>query len=629
MPQAANAAIAGLLVLALGGAALIPAGTWLGGWLAPVAALIGAAAALLLRRVPIGTIGQRDVTGPVLLGMAAAAILTWVLSFSSTQPSDFGVYWRCGDAARLPVLDWIEVDCQSSFLPPSTVFWRRSLFYTAPLFAPWGAGDFLLKLGNAALMLVGLFALWAGARAAAGPRFAAVALAAALSGPEAWFSLTLATPDHVAVPAVVLTLLALARILEGAERDIDWKAAVGLGIVVFVAAQARSIGPILLLAIGLAILAGKGPTWRRLATAAIALGLYLMLTAGLSWLTAGAPAFPATVLQLLAVLDLGAAANWASAYSFIQFVLPIVPEEARQGFTLSHILAEATGGAAQLPYWLLSRLRLLFDGGGYLFFATHALAENPDTVVSAAVSAPSAPGLGGLLALLPRPAVGAALIGLFLPAQTPLTLAARCWLVAFLLLVVGLGEVQQRYVTLVWPAVAILAASAVLPAQRAVPPLRGATPALAGALGFLLLLLLFAAVAPRFRPLVAFPMQGGVTPVAAEDCPPAFATIHNRSVTIRPPPEASCGALRLTLPETWREAGIAVSRTDMVFRFQQPPPFTLTYAFGEGPEETLGERMAAWHRVAPPPGRHELLLRVTRRNGHEGDLLLLLPIRLR
>jgi hypothetical protein len=627
-----EAAVAGLLLLALLGAGLSLADLRLGNWTAPLAALLGTVGALMLRQLPSGRTMRWDWTGPLLLTAALVAALYWVLSFSSAQPSDFGVYWRCGAQARLPLTAWIEAHCQSEYLAPSAVYWRRSLFYTVPLLAPAGPNYLLLKLGNAVLLLAGFAALWAGVRAFGGARFALLALLGALLGPEAWFALTLATPDHVAVPAVVIALLALARLVRGTVGRPPWGAAFVLGLAVTVADQARSIGPILLLATGLAIVLGYGALRARLEAGAAAVGLYLALSAGLGLLSAGVPSYPATLAQMLATLDLSAPTDWLGTYRFVQYAWPVVPEELRDEVALSHILAEATGGARQLLPWLWARLQILFSGAGYPVFAALALPENPDTADIAAVSVPAAPWLAGMLALLPRPVIGAALAGMLLPAPNPLAVAARCWLAAFLLLVVGLGEVQPRYVVLAWPAVAILAASAMMRQPAAAGTLRhGAAAPLAGAAAILALLLLVTAGAPLLRPHLAFPLPAGAVLASARpDCPGSpVLLLRNRSITIRLPEGTDCALLRLTLPPGWQEIGTVVTRAEPVFRFQRPPAFPLDYAFGGEASATLGERMAAWHQAAPPPGEQEILLRVTRRAPGEATLVLLLPVRLR
>jgi hypothetical protein len=630
-PRLAETAVAGLLLLALLGAGLSPADSALGSWAAPLAALLGAIGALMLRRLPPGRTERPDRTGPLLLAIALVAALYWVLSFSSAQPSDFGIYWRCGAEAKLPLTAWIEAHCQSHYLAPSTVYWRRSLFYTALLLAPAGPNYLLLKLGNAVLLLTGFAALWAGARAF-GARFAVLTLLGALLGPEAWFALTLATPDHIAVPAVVFALLALARLIGGTMGGPPWGAALVLGLAVFVADQARSIGPILLVATGLVVALGSGALWARLATAAAAVGLYLALSAGLGVLSAGAPSYPATLAQMLATLDLGAPTDWLGTYRFVQYAWPVVPEKLRDGFALSHILAAATGGAGQLLPWLWARLQILFSGEGYPTFAALALPENPDTAEIAAVSVPSAPWLPGVLALLHRPVIGAAAVGLLLPAPNPLAVAARCWLVAFLLLVVGLGEVQPRYLVLAWPAVAILAASAVMRQPAEAGALwRGAAAPLTWAAAILALLLLATGGAPLLRPHLAFPLpKGAVLAEAGPDCPGSpVLLLRNRSITLRLPEGTDCALLHLTVPSGWQKMGMVVTRAETVFRFQRPPASPLEYAFGGEAPATLGERMATWHEAAPAPGEREILLRVTRRAPGEATLVLLLPLRLR
>ena len=114
--------------------------------------------------------------GLVLLAVIAAASFGWAAAFSSVQASDFGVYWRCGvdDAASLANL--MEA-CRSKYISMERLYGERTLLYTMPFGALFGANYPLFKLYNAALHVLTAAVVWAGCRRLAGPRAAFIAIA--------------------------------------------------------------------------------------------------------------------------------------------------------------------------------------------------------------------------------------------------------------------------------------------------------------------------------------------------------------------------------------------------------------------------------------------------------------------
>lgn len=614
--------LTGLVALALA------VGVWMSSGLGSFAIALAAMGMLAALVAPRWLIRDRPDFGGVarlsliVLAVAALAVALWV---PASQPSDFGVYWRCGAAAGLPFADWIQA-CQSAYLPASSVFWRRSLFYTS-LIQGLGGDYAALRVVNAALFASTLYLLHRGARAEGGHRFAFVALLAAALFPEFWFALPLATSDHIALPCVVLALLAMARMQRAAP---PWWLGLALGVIIFVSDQGRSVGLLMILTLLLLLIVGQGRLGVRVAVVAPAVGSHLLLSAGLESLLADLPTNPGSLLQFLASRDLSRPNDFASLYRLVVHVWPIVPAEEATRLALWRILAEFLGGAGHVFGYLAERLQVSFAGSGYYFFAANALPGNPDSAATAEPALSWSPWVEAHLGLVMRPAMGAALIGVLLAADRPLTRAALAWIGVFFLVVVGLSEVQARYVALIWPAVAILAAAPFLARPTGVAALhKAAGPGLAAA-ALLALLGLYAALAPLARPGIAWSFAGATAPATAECPAPSRLDPENRSVTIRLADDAPCAILRLPVPAGWQEAGFAVSRGELVWLFQQPGVFPLRHRFNaEGPEGALGAAMASWQRVPLQADGSDLLIRLDRIAPGAAEWIVFLPLKLR
>lgn len=597
MPMPGTAMLPSILLAALGGLAALSAPRWLGaaggGW---------------------------ALAGRALLALLVLASLSFALLLPANQPSDFGIYWRCGAAVGTPLREWLEL-CQSVYLRPSSVFWRRSLFYTAPILGL--GGDYaVLRAANALLLALTLWLLHRAARGEGGERFALIALLAAALFPEFWFALPLATSDHVALPCIVLALLAMARMQRAMP---PWWLGLALGALIFLADQARSIGPLLMLTLMLLLILGRGRFLARLPVVALALATQTLLGAGLQSLLAGLPVNPGSTLQFLAARDLARPNDFASIFQFITHVWPVTPPDLQQQLGITRILAEFLGSAGLVFGYLAERLAASFNGAGYYFFATNGLPANPDSAATAEPVLGWSPWMQSHLGVVMRPALGAAAIGALLATERPLLRAALAWVGVYVLVVIGLGEVQPRYITLIWPAVAMLAAAPFLPRPAG---LRQAVPALGGAVAVLATLGLYAALAPLARPSMGWSFTAA-SAAATPQCPAARLDIANRSVTLHLPPEAPCAVLRLPVPSGWREAGFAVSRGELVWLFQQPEPFPLTHRFGaEGPALGLERQVAAWHAVPLPPDGTDLLVRLDRVAPGAAAWVIHLPIRL-
>ena len=611
--------IAGLVALGLIAAIPMQAGWGLAAWM--IAG--GTAFIALAGMAPVRA--ASPAAAHALLLLLAMLGLTGSLLIKAGQPSDFGIYWRCGAAVGAPLGEWLQA-CQSAYLPPSSIYWRRSLFYSTIILGLGGDYGWLRGV-NAGLFALMLLAVHRGALLEGGARFAFIALLATATLPEFWFALPLVTSDHMALPCVVLTLAAMARMQRAAPPP--WLGP-ALGVLIFLADQGRSLGVLMALALLLLLLMGLGTFRARLLVVGLALSTHVMLLFGLQAFLAGLPANPGGFLQFLAARDLSRPNDFANLYQFVFNVWPIIPAEETTRYGLIRILAEFSGNAGQVFVYLQERLSVTFGGNGYYFFVANPLPDNADSEVLTGSTLGWSLSVHAHLGLLMRPVMGAAVVGALLAHDIPLVRAALCWVGIFFLVIIGLGEVQPRYVVLIWPAIAILAAAPFLPRPAGWrPALRSTAPPVLCGTALLILLAAYATLAPLARDHLAWPLRG-VSALITEECPvPAGLEVGNRSVTLRLSAEASCAILRLPVPAGWREAGIALNRGELVWRFQQPADFPARFRFSpSGPDGALGREMATWNTVPLPTDGSELLFRLDRTAPGAAEIILQLPLRL-
>lgn len=543
-----------------------------------------------------------------LLVLYVAALTVWTLVLSSQQLSDFGVYLRCGDdfwRGATSFRDWTH-RCQSLTIPGNITYWRRSLLYTLPLGLA-GAGSYVaVKLFNLALHVVTVIAfLHVTKRWLTRPqRFAATV--ALILFPEFWFTTTLATSDNLALLLLIGWLHLMARSVEG-------EAGVGellLAALLVVALDLlRDIGVICVLAMLVLALSSARSRWRLLGLAV--LSLCLTTAAGrVAVHLSAAPVEDAGLLARVVANGVAVKRPGMEGYRWLQYIHPLVPQPVLGRYTaglfaidLQHGLMPALGN------WLV-KLRELFGGGGYFYFSFASIDTNPnslrigDGIVHHSMQwlTPFLPGISAAYAC-------AALLGVTSLRLSGIGHAAVAFAAAFLLLVIGFGEVQPRYAVLLAPSMVIMAASMRRPGGEGLAQLAGRNAAAAAA--FLAVLcggvLGVSAVAGRYLshvPVLTSFVQEQEATRDGHVCNAARASVETGDQTLRiglPANGPACYSFLLSMAGSGHGLHYYVTRDPVPARWATPSTLPvavgLTRADGMAPAGvepmTLGKRVAA------------------------------------
>jgi hypothetical protein len=314
--------------------------------------------------------------GRFLLAVGVLTTFAWAWLFDSAQYSDFGIYYRCGAQNGSAFPNWLEI-CQSGYLRRNLIFWSRSLLYTTPLFALGSESYSSLKLLNAVLQSAGLAAIYGFACAMGSPKFGFWALLLYLVNPERWFSVTLATSDHVAL-LLVLGLLAMFQ----ANARCAWPPwqAMAVGVMAWLLDITRSVGPVVLCAfvawVALGAVGSKTMLMRTkvffFATAAYVVAAVLWTAALRSWnVEAIIPGEPLGLLRHLSGLDFRSEQLFPTNYPWVEHAWHSVPRELRAEVALARIWTEVTQGIWEWPSYFVRKAQIFFSGDGYYGFAAY------------------------------------------------------------------------------------------------------------------------------------------------------------------------------------------------------------------------------------------------------------------
>jgi len=402
-----------------------------------------------------------------LLLLYVLALAAWTFTTVSQQTSDFGVYLRCG----APL--WNKVDsfqqwahqCQSAWLPGNPTFWRRSLLYTLPIGMLGGNEYLTLRIVNACMHLAAVVALYHIVSRWTTRQQGVLAASALAIFPEYWFTTSLATSDNLAIPLLVLWLGLVAG--SGSDEMPAWKviaaAVVGVSLDLL-----RDIGLVCVLTtLLLAVLTHSRDRWKLLFLSGLTFGL--MVFAGrLGALLAPVPADIASLLARLTGHGITSTAAWADNYRWNQYIYPLLDPQTRNRYFAGLLTMDLQHGmTAAFQNWG-AKIQVLFQGDGYFYYSTAPLDGNPDNLPIGGTSPASPPSivirfvLKGLTAAITI----LALIGGVRSRSQGLGKGSIAFSCAFLFLVIGFGEIQPRYATLLGPALSIMIAGLLAPQLR-------------------------------------------------------------------------------------------------------------------------------------------------------------------
>jgi hypothetical protein len=576
------------LVLAL---AVLPFPGLLGAALGLAAAVLGPRVA---RRVSEPTWHRAGTFAAVGFSLAGVA---WALATDSMQPSDFGVYWRCGTTPTSSLSAQLDL-CQSHYLAATPLYWLRSLLYTTPFGALVGPRPQALDLFNALLHAAALGLLLVLARRALGPAAATVAVVAWGLFPERLFAITLATPDNLAALAVLAVLAFASSEGRAAPRLLL------LGLALAALELLRNAGPIYAAAVLLAALASAPGQARRLAGAVASVALGLLLVRGLvaalpgTWESVG-------VLRALSAVDLSSRQTFDVALRWFDHVLPAVPADVRTRFALRALATELAGHGTLYPGYLLAKAQLMFSGTGYAGWAALALPDNPDTALTVAqptVPAVSPALLGGLLGFV----LAMALVGAARLRRAPLLVVSLAVVATFFAAVLLFSEAQPRYLFVIGPPLALLCAAPFAKDE----PLRDLS-AWRGALVLLALALLFAAWA-RVEARQPSPLEAARADVDAScgGAPVLKGSLQRLAVEL--PAGVTCATVHVPL-ERAAHVRLVMTQASFPFPFEPRPDPALDWSFGDAasaPRGHFGTSLAQYVEFTPDGA--ELVLHVAR-----------------
>ncbi len=395
---------------------------------------------------------------PVLIAVCAC-VVAWGLLFNSKQPSDFGVYYRCGIAAGSEMHEWLQ-KCQSAYLDENSTYWLRSYFYSALIGRISGDNYLAFKFCNVLLHCLTLVVWFFGVRKIYGAAVASVAVVFLAFFPEYWFSVTLVTTDNAAVLTVVLFVLLVPHI--GKRGLIPVASALALGVVVFLGNQLRSIGGVFMVALMLWGLCGVIES-RRLAMAGYPLlAIFFSLLLGHLFNFLSPTGLPDLVspLRVLSSIDFHTGQDFGVNYRWAEHFWVATPDSSRLINAAYKLSSEFNSGFVEWPLYLFRKSEIIYTGAGYYGLSAFPYPPgNPDSLISGVVndipySSNFHPWLScGIFALL-----ALSLVGVFKVRISGLSLSCVVFIAAFGLVVVGAGESQARYSVLVAPALSLLAA---------------------------------------------------------------------------------------------------------------------------------------------------------------------------
>jgi hypothetical protein len=332
-----------------------------------------------------------------LLAASALCRLGWALQIDSFQVNDFGYYTRCAE-------DFLRTGspAASAFCDP--VYWKRTAFYTYPVFALFGPSLLALKLVNVALLSATNWLFFKTAEWTFGFRTAIVALAFFIWQPDLWYAATMASHDIPGTFWLSLFFFAAAllhrRLREGRTGWRLLPLSAGLGLVLFFLDVSRTYqyGALLALFLFVAIRTvlsfaipagiGNGPGWFREVSSKsfpggisrrpqILLPLLLFIMLPLAVYVTGSRAFwarwqypPAKfgsgLICFLTSMDVTGTTEWAMINNWQNEQCPSIPPDQRNSFAIRKLLQDVTLSPARYLFHLERKNRILAQADDYL-----------------------------------------------------------------------------------------------------------------------------------------------------------------------------------------------------------------------------------------------------------------------
>ncbi|HBS55294.1 MAG TPA: hypothetical protein DEA38_06165 [Stenotrophomonas sp.] len=571
----------GLGMLLVGALAAFTVGVGLGGYgvLAGYVAVAAMAALAYRSRVPLGH-DRWNILIPIL---ACCATAVWGFTFSSSQPSDFGVYYRCGVGATSSMVQWLD-RCQSAYLADNSTYWLRSYFYSTLVGRIFGEGYSWFKVSNIGLHCATLLLWYFGVRRNLGGRAAALATLLLALYPEYWFTTTLVTTDNAAVLAIAAFLLLIPG-LEG-KWHVALFSAVAIAAIAFLGNQLRSIGTIFVVALLLWALC-RSIAQRRLALLTLPMAsiiCFFAMTAAFN--KANPTGLPDLVepMRALSSIDFSSDQNFAVNYRWAEHFWTATPESARFANTAYKVSTEFSSGFWDWPGYLFRKSQVVFAGSGYYgLSAFNYPPGNPDSLDNGVLSdIPFDSALFPWLGLVVFAGLSLSVAGVLKTKLEGLPLACLIFVGAFALMVIGAGESQARYSVVIAPALSLLAAMSVFARDNADGPTGNRRRYLVGGAGIVVVYLLVTLVS-AVLPSAADVMKGvrllpaGASATGACQRSDAVLSLDEKRARIDFKDGTTCAVLSIPVRSDATSVGFYVSGSTFPFKFEERPQSPVSY----------------------------------------------------
>ncbi|RXV73310.1 hypothetical protein D1006_13875 [Burkholderia stabilis] len=558
--------------------------------------------------------------GTVLLGAFVVVTFVWAIAFDSSQASDFGIYYRCGTHLQSDLAAWMS-SCRSHFFyQPDNTYWTRSLVYSAPFGVLLGDHYPLFKIYNASLHGLTMALMFFGLARLKGPRVATIALLVFGVYPEWFYSVTLATPDNLALLFVVSFLLLLPGLGSG-QRVVLHVA--GLAVLAFLANLARTIGPVMIITAALWALTfmTRGQWKRMLGQLAAIVVLYWLANVIFVQVIRAPSQGQFDLLTRVSTIDISQPGqDFRLVFAWLDQFLPLLSASDRASVITHKILLEFSHGFADYPGYLFAKASILFNGMGYFWFSSNPLDLNPDSSsVVKTITVPVGAAMPAVLIASMILQLGLAAFGMVRARRDQLLCASIFFMSMFYVVALGFGDTQSRYSLLIAPAIAIACAIALFPADtgRAEPgTARPSNIPWAGA--GVLALAVFYAVGSVLAAKLALRIPVPLTQ-ARQDAPyqladgtpcntdPLVFDSSYKRLKVVAPARSTCFRFSVPLPAQATSYTFFVSRDQFPFPFEERTPSPYHYRVEQQGvvlyDGELGKDIVRWHKFNTLQGK--------------------------
>lgn len=543
-----------------------------------------------------------------LLAGHVLIIVVWVTLWSTPQIGDFGVYWRCGTMVPWSPGHWMQT-CKTAYLDAVGVYGKRSFVYTLPIGLIFGPEPLALKAVNAALHISAACLVYLFLIRKLGAKAACLGLLVLSLQPEWWYTLTVATPDNLAVPLILLSFI----LISGLMQSPSVLAAIALGAVIVLLEWSRSIGPFVLIAFAITITLQRERRLHHVGQLLIVLGAVY----GINWSFGALNQFVAVVddpLKWMWAFDVSIRPpqNFQTWFDWSDHLWPVIDQPQRSRIGLARFLDELIVQYQAWPAYMIEKAGILFKGTGTQYFVGVQWPDNVENVYTVAQN--SVPvgkwstRLSLALPLMVLPLLMAALLFAPLSAVGMVGLAFGS---VFLALMIGFAEILSRYGVLMAPVMAMFVAQlgqvrgTAKDATEPKPVYQALTGVAVLLSAFVIGQVLAGQAQGRHPRLLMKMVQDSTLVIDGLECNPKQVPVwpyYGRRMRSVLPTDAACISYHIPLEEAvgpLHSVSLFVTRERFPFAHETLGPLAFDYGFkfGDQPVQwfSLKDKTAAWH----------------------------------